>query len=486
MNRTLLLIAAAISASFGAVSDSLAVDPDTTRVADNPDVRAAIAVFDAWVEHRVYLEEIPGMSIGVVHGKELVWSKGYGYANLEKKIPATPTTVYRIGSLTKLFTATAVLQLRDAGKLQLDDPVSKYLGWFHLSDPYGDSPPITIRHLLTHSSGLPREFEGLYWDDLKCPDRDTLIAKLQGASAILPREAKFKYSNVAFSVLGFVVEAVSGESYADYVANHIITPLGMTATAVSPSPQTPRLATGYQYRKPGKPRVAESFIDLKGMSAAGNMASTAEDLAKFLSLQFGEGPAQGSQILSGFTLKEMHRPHWLYEDWAGGRGLGWAVSRVDGQIRIGHRGYVNGFHAYIVASPVEKFGIVVLTNAPDGNPVEIANQAWSIIGPAIQKAAAVEEAPPKQTDPSWTRFVGVYELMDGSEWQVLLLHNELAFVDPSSDNPWAERIRLGHVSGNTFKMLGPPQEGELVHFEESGTGEVTRVVLPGYAAQRKK
>lgn len=466
---------------FGA----FAVASETESVIDDPDVKAAIDVFDAWVQHRVYQQEIPGVSIGLVYDQKLIWTKGYGYANLEKKTLARPSTAYRIASLTKLFTATAILHLRDAGKIQLDDLVAKHLSWFHLDDKHSNSPAITIRHLLTHSSGLPREFEALYWDDMEFPDRDEFIKMFQRSSTILDRETKFKYSNVAFAVLGFVVEAVSGESYADYVTKHILKPLGMTSTEVLPSPYTEALATGYEYRQPGKPRVVEPFCDLKAKVSAGNIASTVEDLAKFLSLQFREGPAGGAQVLKSSTLKEMHRVQWLNDDWTSGRGFGWGVRRVKDQTRIGHGGYVPGHTSSISAAPAEKFGVVVLINAGDGAPGEIAAQAWTIVAPMVKKATEAKEEPQK-ADPSWTKFVGIYEWFDGYVTEVMLLNNELSLVDPASDNPWKDRIRLEPVSDGIFKMLDQWQEGELIRFEENESGEVRRIVMPGYSLQRKK
>ena len=290
-------------AIFFFLSGAFVYASENESVIDDPEVKAAIEVFDVWVQYRVNQYEIPGVSIGLVYDQELMWAKGYGCADLEKKTPATPSTAYRIASLTKLFTATAILQLRDAGRLQLDDPVSKHLDWFYLNDPHSDSPVITIRHLLTHSSGLAREFEALYWDTMEFPDPETFVRMFQESSTILPRETKFKYSNVAFNVLGFVVEFVSGESYADYVTNHILKPLGMTSTDVTPSPDMATLATGYSIRKPGQPRAVAPFFDKKAAVASGNMASSVEDLAKFLSLQFQEGPAEGNQVLKGSTLR---------------------------------------------------------------------------------------------------------------------------------------------------------------------------------------
>jgi len=453
-------------------------------LAENPEVSAAIAVFDAWCQYTVYNREQPGVSIGIVYDQDLIWAKGYGYADLEKKIPATPKTAYRIASITKLFTATAILQLRDAGKLQLDDPVEKHLNWFHLNDTFDDSPVITIRHLLTHTSGLPRELNALYWDDMNFPEHGEFIKMFQESSTILPRETELKYSNVGFNALGEVVASASGKPYPDYVRENILEPLGMTGTEVMPRKNMPTLAKGYGFRIPGQPRRVEPFFDKRALAASGNMASTVEDLARFMSLQFRDGAAGGAQILKGSTLREMHRVHWLRPNWKSGWGLGWSVVKVDGQVRITHGGSVPGYKTFVSVVPADKFAVVVLTNAEDGNPSSYAKNAFAIIAPAVKKATAVTEEAPV-SDSSWTRYTGHYEWSDGSPVEVMLLNGELTLVDPTEDNPWDGRIRLEPVSEGVFRMKDQAQKGELIRFEIDEKGEVTRIIMPGYSLLRK-
>jgi CubicO group peptidase (beta-lactamase class C family) len=373
-------------AIIGSPGVSLATKP----VIENPDVKAALQVFDIGIQHRVQQHEIPAVSIGIVYDQELIWAKGYGYADIEKKISATPSTLYRIASLTKLFTATAILMLRDAGKLQLDNPVTAYLHWFRLNDNHRDSPVITIRHLLTHLSGLPRELETLYWDDMHFPTEKDFITMFQSSSSIFPREKEYKYSNVAYAILGHVIESISRESYSDFITNHILKPLNMTETLVLPRSNTPNLATGYKYRKPGHPRAVEPFTDMAAMVSAGNMASTIVDLSKFLSLQFQEEALEENHILKCSTLKEMRRVHWLRPDWKSGRGLGWGIYHIKNQVKISHTGYVPGHTSSISAIPEDKFGVVVLTNAGDGGPSRIAEQAWNIVAPIVKKATEIK------------------------------------------------------------------------------------------------
>ncbi len=216
----------------------------------------------------------------------------------------TASTLFRIGSISKLFTATAIMQLRDTGKLRLDDPVSSQLSWFQVKSAAPDAPAITIRHLLTHTSGLARELPLPYWNDLRFPTRAEMIRLAPMQPAVLAPETKFKYSNLALAIAGEIVAAVSGEPYERYVAEHILQPLGMRSTRVTPDRLTPGLAMGYRKRVPGQPREVEDFIDAGGLTPAANIASSVEDLAKFASLQFRDRPAGGAQILRGSTGRQ--------------------------------------------------------------------------------------------------------------------------------------------------------------------------------------
>jgi D-alanyl-D-alanine carboxypeptidase len=464
-------------------------------LAEDPGVAAALAVYDAWVARTAADREQPGVSIGIVHDQELIWAKGYGFANLAKKTPATPATDYRIASLSKLFTATAILQLRDAGKLQLDDPVAKWLPEFAPTHVDAGSPVITIRHLLTHTSGLPREVDGTYWNDLRFPPREEMERLLNGMGVVGPPETEFKYSNVAVSLAGYVVEKASGEPYADYVTRHILQPLGMSSTRVIPPKDMATLATGYGRRLPGAPRRVEPFFEAAYMVPAANLASTVEDLARFAELQFRNGTqnaAGGAQILRGPTLHEMQRVHWLDSDWKSGWGLGWGVSRRDDKTRISHGGAVPGHRTQITLIPADKFGVIALTNAADGQPAHYVNAALKIVAPAVEKAekaakAAAAKAEAPKADAAWSKYVGTYGWEDDVSL-VMVLDDELCIVDPSDDDPWEGRVRLEPVAGapDTFRMKSGSQQGELIRFGLDAQGNVLRMSEPGDYMLRQK
>ena len=239
----------------------------------DPKWRAAIAVLDAWVTATMTNREQLGLSLGIVYDQELIWAKGYGLADLAHRVPANASTVYRIASISKLFTTTAIMQLRDAGKLQLDDPVAKYLPWFKIKNAHPEGPTITIRHLLTHTSGLPREAAGVNWSDLTMTKREEMIRRVADQETVFPAETEWKYSNFGLTLAGEIVASVSGEPWAQYVESRILRPLGMKTTTPVPTSSLPHLAVGYGRRVPGSPRDVEPFLDIEAERPAGSLAS---------------------------------------------------------------------------------------------------------------------------------------------------------------------------------------------------------------------
>jgi D-alanyl-D-alanine carboxypeptidase len=448
----------------------------TAALATHPGVAARLEVLDAWIAETVESREQPGLSIGIVYDQELIWAKGYGFADVQAKTPATPSTIYRIASITKLFTATALMQLRDQGKLQLDDPVRKYLPWFSIKDPFADDPTITIRHLMTHLAGLPRGSAGLPEGQRGFASRDQMIASLPEQELAIATETEFKYSNLAWALAGEIVAQVSGEPYDAYVERRILKPLAMTATYVRPTPTTPGLATPYSRRVPGKPRRVQTFSDWAGLTPAANMGSTVEDLAKFAALQFRDEPAAAAAVLKGSTLREMQRVQWLRPDWKSGQGLGFAIRRVDDQVQFGHGGSTAGFRTQIQMRPADKMAVIVLTNGDDGDPGHYVEQAFTLVGPAIRSAtqtAKTATAP----DPAWQRYVGRYGREDAdTESRITILNGELTLLTSDamvSDNPWEARVRLVPVREHVFRMQGGSSSGELVVFHVDPQGRTT-------------
>jgi len=438
---------------------------------EHPEVRSAIDLLEAWIEAQRVAHELPGLSIGIVHDQALVWSRGFGWADVERREPAGADTLYRIGSITKLFTATALLILRDAGTLNLDDPLTVHLPWFQMK-AVADAGTITIRHLLTHTSGLPREGAFPYFTDSRFPSIDEIRARLPMQERPLSTETRWKYSNLGATLAGEVVAAVAGEPYVDFVRRRILEPLGMTATLIaSPAPGHPRLATGYARRLLGSAKAP--FNDLRGLTAAGNMTTSVADLARFAMLQLRGGAAGGSQILSGRTLAEMHRVHWLEPDWQAGWGLGFRVLRLQGQTFVGHGGAVRGFRSELRICPTSKVAASVFLNADDGEAWPYLDKVFEWVGGAI---AGATKPPLPTADPAWQRYVGRYR----SAWydvQILVRGGELTVIGPATPDPLLAPSTLTPVAEHTFRVessdgYGVP--GELMVFELDPAGRVRR------------
>jgi CubicO group peptidase (beta-lactamase class C family) len=445
--------------------------------ASDPEVLGAERLFTAWMEGQIAYRNLPGVVVGVVSDRELIWARGFGYADVSTKEPMTPKTKFRMASHSKLFTATAIMQLRDQGKLHLDDPVSRHLAWFKVKTSSADDPAITIEELLTHSSGLPRE-AGAHWTTYEFPTAEQLRNLMPERQAAFPPETRWKYSNLAYSIAGLIVEAVSGQSWADYVSRNIYQPLGMNDSSVDA--KVPGLAVGYNRRMPDGSRAVLPFVDARGMGSATGITSTVEDMARFVSAQFANGSENGHAILSPGSLRQMHRIRMLENNWTRGSAIGFAVSRERDRIYIGHGGGYPGYTTQTLIHPESRVGVIVLTNTTDSNPADIATQLMNTVGIAVGKAAAREPAKVKW-DPSWSRFAGLYRGVSG-ESHVVELNERLVIITPYApnlDNP----IQLEPIGDGRFRYVAPVgggPVGEIVRFVEENGRVVRMYVGDGY------
>jgi CubicO group peptidase (beta-lactamase class C family) len=292
-------------------------------------------------------DRLPSVAGAVVREGRIAWSGAVGSANYEPLTPATPDTQYRIGSITKTFAATAIMQQRDEGKLALDDRLDQYLDGVPAGGP-------TIRRLLSHLSGVRRE-AGEMWVTGDAPADDELVAHLE---LVLPPGEQFHYSNLAFALLGQVVSRLSGRPYTEYVDERIIGPLGLERTTWLP--HEPK-AQGYLVDEYAGTVWAEPETDLAGTAAAGQLWSTVEDLCRWATFL----AAGHDGVLSASTVEQMWFPQVMYyaDDWALGWGLGIALFNRAGGIFGGHDGAMAGHLASVVVNRKTRIGAAVLTNS---------------------------------------------------------------------------------------------------------------------------
>jgi CubicO group peptidase (beta-lactamase class C family) len=442
---------------------------------DNPRVQEAFNLLDKWLESEVAYKRFPGLSIAVVHDQDVIWTGRYGYANIEDKLPARPDTIYSICSISKLFTNVAIMQLRDAGKLRLDDPIAKYLSWFDIKPVDPKAPPITIRSIMRHSSGLPREIAAPYngEPDLPWEDRDLILKNLPGQETLYPPDVYFQYSNLGISLLGEVVAAVSGQPYGEYITGHILKPLGMNdTTPILPEAEYGRrMAVGYSRWERAGDRVRMPFFQANGATPAAGLASTALDLAKFASWQFRALDNRDSSVLSGYTLKEMQRVNWADWDRKTMWGLGFMNWRYKDWTLVGHSGGCPGYRTKIALNPKDKIAVICMINAGDANVDDYTNKPYEIIAPVIAEALK-SPGEAKAAPDSLRKFTGLYRTHWG-ENEVFFWKGALAMLYLPSDDPAGSVETLKQVKDNYFRLVRDDGElGEEVVFEFDEKGDV--------------
>jgi CubicO group peptidase (beta-lactamase class C family) len=323
-------------------------------------------VVDAFIAGQMRHLSIPGVALAIVEGSRLVHFRGFGCARPGGE-PPTPETPFFIGSVTKSFTALGIMQLVEAGKLELDAPVQCYLPWFHVAEPQA-SAQMTIRHLLNHTSGLPMSIgeTDLVDFDNRPGGLDRMVQGLANQRLSAPIGSKFDYNNANYNILGLIIETVSGESYSDYVQNHIYKPLEMSHSYASKAEaQKNGLAMGYRYWF-GFPVPAPNLPIPLSSLPSGQLISCAEDMAHYLITQINGGKYREVQILSSTGAEELHRPAVEMKEmgiYLGHYAMGW-MSKVVGQSTIiSHGGIVPDFGAFAAFIPQQKKGLVLLYNA---------------------------------------------------------------------------------------------------------------------------
>ncbi len=442
-----------------------------------PDYADDLHVLENWIEAQRSFRDIPGMAVGIVRDQELVYARGLGVEDLETGEAVTPETGFRMASVTKTFTATAIMQLRDAGKLQLDDPIAKYLTWFQIQDRFPEYPEITVWNLLTHTSGLPREAAFPYWTDHEFPSIQEIIAKLPQQETIYPPGTHYKYSNLGITLAGEIVETVSGESYPEYIQHHILEPLGMTHSSIKPDQDLrENLITPYSQRMPGDTHIAWDYYDTQGITAAANLVSTVEDMARFLAMQFRDEVNEAGQILRGSSLQEMHRVQFLKENWSGARGLGFSVWRLGKYTVDGHGGWVAGNRTQIAFVPSAKVGVVVMTNTDDGIPGFFTDEILKFVLPLLEVTETRVEQPPIA---QLRKYTGNYRDPWWYDMEIVILDGGLAMIEegfpPEGDPHSGVTCLFPEGEENLFRMSGPNGNGETVRFVLDSENRVTRV-----------
>ncbi len=334
-----------------------------------PDYAAVRERLSEFIEAERIDKDLPALSIALVDGDETVWAAGFGLARPEADVPASASTIYRVGSVSKLFTDLAVMQLVERGELDLDVPITQYLPEFALGAPI--SPTVsstgtpTLRQLMSHRAGIVREPPvGHYFAD----DEPTLaqtVASLNGTPVIYEPGSRVKYSNAGIATVGYVLERTQGVPFTDYVRDAVLGPLGMTESAFAPTAAVREgLASAMMWGYDGREFSAPTFE--LGMSPAGSMYAPVTDLGKFMSAVFADGVGENGAVVSPATLTEMLSPQFGEDS---GYGIGFRLGELDGHRFVGHGGAIYGFATQLSMLPDEKLGAIAVTTVDFANSI---------------------------------------------------------------------------------------------------------------------
>jgi CubicO group peptidase (beta-lactamase class C family) len=444
-------------------------------------IAAGAAEMDAALNRFVTRNGPPGAAAGVVHGDELAWAAGSGFAVIGTRVTCDPGTLYRIASITKTFTGTAVMQLRDAGRLDLDDPAVKYLPELRGAvSPFAAIEAVTIRRMLSHESGLAYDPPGTDWSvPVYQGDPQLTLAQPGDIVLMLPPNVQHKYSDLAYQLLGEIVTRVSGIPYPRYLRGLILDPLGMSATGFEPldGPLLSRCATGYS-RRPFSDEL-EPEPAFPPVWAEGGLWSCVQDLARWISFQLRAytKPAADSPVLAAASLREMHKPRYLADDeWAGAWGISWGADRQDDVSWIRHSGGLPGFTTSVCFDPRQQVGAIVLHNGPSFT-AETAREL-AVTARRLARSAPPAVAVPAPAPAEYRPLLGLYA-RTGLGGGVLSLEwraGKLAFLIPEIPS-W--QLALEPTSNPDVFIAGPGSDfsGENVIFRRRDDGRVTSVLL---------
>ncbi len=406
--------------AIGILSGCASAPPRPANIAHG-DYATTEAYVDELVQYEMKKNLVEGLSIALVDDQHVVWAKGFGYADQENNIPATADTLYRVGSISKLFTDMAAMQLVEQGKLDIDQPLKNYIPNFSIKTRYPGAAEITPRQLMTHHSGLPRDrLKGFMTVN---PEPFTgLVEDIRNDYTAYPPNLIFSYSNLGISLLGIAIQNQSGMPFADFMKQSLLFPMGMKNSSFDTGPSASTLmAKGYRSRDEADEPALRDI-------PAGGLNSSVEDLGRFMSMVFAEGKSGNQQILKEETLSEMLQPQngSVPLDFNFRIGLGWMLSTLgtstiqNGGVVAHHAGDTILFHSQMYILPEHKLGVVVLSNSSTAKQTvdHIATETLSL---ALEAKTGIRQPEHRDIQPdskplsseTVLQYVGDYTTMAG-------------------------------------------------------------------------
>lgn len=440
----------------------------------NPDkLQAAINYIDTWLEFNFDNSRIPAIQVAIQYGDKLVYSRPFGHANLKTKTKLTKDHIFRIASHSKTFTSTAIMQLVESGKLNLDDKVSQHVSWFKSAKDERISQ-VTVRQLLNHTAGIIRDgTDADFWQVLRpFPDDKELKEFVADSKLIYDADEQFKYSNFAFGYLGAVVEAVSGMSYRDYVTKNIVERLGLQSTGPDLDDKAKaKLANGYGIELFNKSRRLYDHIDTRALSSATGFYSNAEDVCRYFAAHF----LGNDTLLSDQSKRQMQHGYWkAVKDERYGLGLvnykkkGWTI--------YGHSGGFPGFITNTQFDAKRKLVVSVLTNANGSPAKKVCSSLINIIDTFQQDTDNIKT---KVTDHN--RFAGRFYSTWGPT-DIVVVGKKLFGIDLTGWTEFEDAEELTVLDANTLKIEKAnnySSPGETVIFDFDNDGKAKSIVYSG-------
>lgn len=464
--------------------------------------RKALEGVDELINKAMADLKVPGLAVAVIKNKEIILLKGYGFRDVENKLPMTPDTLLAIGSATKAFTTFSLARLVDEGKLSWDKPVRTYIPWFKLSDPL-ITERITPRDLVTHRSGLPRH--DLLWYNNYQATREELVRRLAHVQFTADLRERFQYNNLMFLTAGYLLEVLTGKTWEEAVRSLALGPLKMSRTnfSVLDSQKDQDFAQPYIYRDDKLQKIP--FRNITNMGPAGSINSSVREMSNWVIVHLNSGKFGDSELISPGTLADLHLPHMPIAQTPttthlspASYAMGWFVDHYRGHERVHHGGNIDGFSALVSFLPNDGFGFAVLTNRngtalPELLVRTLTDKLFGMepvdwIGEAARNLAQGEELGKKAEQKAVTRkkpgtkpahrleeYAGTYFHPGYGELKVNLQAGKLSFVYNSISTP------LEHWHYETFngiKSEDPTFEEMKLTFETDVNGNVFAVSAP--------
>lgn len=470
--RVLILIAAAVAAGIATRARGAAPgageDPspgDSSAIAEAPDLQEAFARLDRFAEKQMRQDGIPGMAVALTDRQGLLRVETYGFADLRARTRLRPEHLFEIGSISKSFTAIALLQDMEKGRFDPQAPIARYLPWFKVRTRYA---PITGHHLLTHTAGLPDGH-----DDV--PSSLYQVVVVREVSAGYAPGRHYSYSNIGFQILGAALEEIDGTPYPEIIRERILAPLGMKESEPAITHETRRrLAVGYEPfyddRPAGPDHPLAEATWLEYGAGDGSIAATPADLAAYLRMLLNRGAGPHGRILSEESFRLMTRPAIPAGD-GESYGYGLVVQPVGGHTLVHHTGGMVGYHSMILGDLDDGVGIVVLINAP-GRKEKVAEYGLNLMHAALhgQPLPPVPDPPPATRVSNAADYAGTYRAPDGRSIAIEAEGDGLVLLRAGQRVPLEARDRDWFYAGHPDFTL------YLLHFGRDADGRVVEAL----------